>query len=103
MPSDKYEQDRHDREMENHRLIHENSHLKGMNDTLKGYISATYTKEIEPLQEGVILLKELSAKLQSLSQDIKTTFGDLRAWAEPFINEFIKTNTRNSSIDRYRI
>jgi len=91
---DKYEQVRRDREVENHRLIHENSHLKRMNDTLKGYISATYTKEIEPLQDGVILLKELSAKLQSLSQDIKTTFGDLRAWAEPFINDFIKTNSR---------
>ena len=36
---------RRDREVENHRLIHENSHLKGMNDTLKGYISATYTKK----------------------------------------------------------
>jgi len=93
---DKYEQVRRDREMENHRMIHENSHLKGMNDTLKGYISAAYTKDIEPLQEGVILLKELSAKLQSLSQDLKTTYGDLRAWAEPFINEFIKTNTRVS-------
>jgi len=90
----KYEQVRHDREMENHRLIHEKSHLKGMNDTLKGYISATYTKEIEPLQEGIILLKELNAKLQSFSQDSKATFGDLRAWAEPFIGEFVKTNTR---------
>ena len=92
--SNKYEQARRDRELENHRLIHENSHLKGSNETLKGYISATYTKEIEPLQEGVLLLKELSAKLQSMSQDSHSTFGELRAWAEPFINDFIKMNSR---------
>jgi hypothetical protein len=94
MAGDKYEHARRDREVENHRLIHESSHLKGLNDTLKGYIAATYTKEIEPLQEGVILLKELSAMLQSLSQNSQATFGDLRSWAEPFINEFIKTNTK---------
>ncbi len=90
----KYEQARRDKEAENNGLIRENSRHKASNDTLQGYISATYTKEIEPLQDGVLLLKEFSVKLKSLGQDNKANYGDLRAWAEPFLNEFIKANSR---------
>jgi hypothetical protein len=90
----KYEQSRRDREAENNRLIRENSQFKNSNDTLLGYISSTYTKEIEPLQDGVLLLKEFSVKIKSIGQEAKATFGDLRAWAEPFLNEFIKNNSR---------
>ena len=90
----KYEQSRRDKEAENNSLIRENSRHKGSNETLQGYISATYTKEIEPLQDGVLLLKEFSVKLKALGQDNKSNYGDLRAWAEPFLNEFIKANSR---------
>lgn len=100
----KYERSRRNREEENNNLIREISRLKGSNDTLQGYISATYTKEIEPLQDGVLLLKEFNVKLKSYGQDEKSTFGDLRAWAEPFLNEFIKANSRvpQSTVTEFR-
>jgi hypothetical protein len=90
----KYEQARRDKEAENNSLIRENSRHKASNETLQGYISATYSKEIEPLQDGVLLLKEFSVKVKALGQDNKANYGDLRSWAEPFLNEFIKTNSR---------
>jgi hypothetical protein len=90
----KYENTRRDRETENVRFLREISRHKGSNETLQGYISATYVKEIEPLQDGVLLFKELSVKIKSLGQDSKSTYGDLRSWAEPFLNDFIKTNSR---------
>lgn len=91
----KYDQMRCDREAEINRIIRDNSRLKASNETLKGYISAVYSKEIEPLQDGVLLLKELGLKLKSLSQDgYKASYGELRAWAEPFLDEFIKGNSR---------
>jgi hypothetical protein len=90
----KYEQARRDREAENTRLIRESSQFKHSNDTLHGYISATYSKEIEPLQDGVLLYKELSVKLKSLGEDEKATYNDLRSWAETFLNDFIKCNSR---------
>lgn len=90
----KYEFSRKNRETENNRLIREISRLKGSMETLQGYISSTYAKEIEPLQDGVLLLKELNVKLKSLQQNSQSTFGDLRAWAESFINEFIQANSR---------
>ena len=90
----KYEQSRRDRETENTHLIRENSRHKASTETLQSYISATYTKEIEPLQDGVLLLKEFSVKLKALGQDEKSNYGDLRAWAEPFLDEFIKANSR---------
>lgn len=91
----KYEQARRDREAENNRLIRENSRMKASTETLQSYISATYSQEIEPLQDGVLLFKELGVKLKSLGHDgAKATYGDLRAWAEPFLDEFIKSNPR---------
>lgn len=91
----KYEQARRDREAENNRLIRENSRMKGSTETLQGYISVTYSKEVEPLQDGVLLLKEFGVKLKSLGQEgAKVTYGDMRAWAEPFLDEFIKANPR---------
>lgn len=90
-----YEQSRIDREAENNRLIRENSRLKASTETLQSYIAVTYSKEIEPLQDGVLLLKEFSVKLKSLEQDGgHASYGDLRAWAEPFLDEFIRNNPR---------
>ena len=91
----KYDQSRRDREAENNRLIRENSRLKASTETLQGYISTTYSKEIEPLQDGVLLMKEFGVKLKSLNQDgSKSCYGDLRGWAETFLDEFIKANSR---------
>jgi len=91
----KYEQARQSREAENNRLIRENSRMKGNSETLQSYISATYSKEVEPLQDGVLLLKEFSVKLKALGQEgSKANYGELRGWAEPFLDEFIRSNPR---------
>jgi hypothetical protein len=90
----KYEHARKEKETDNSRLVRENAKLHDTNEMLQGYISATYTKEIEPLQDGVLLFKELGAKLKVLGQDEKATYAEMRAWAEAFLNDFIKANSR---------
>ncbi len=91
----KYEVAKQDKEAENNRLIRENSRFLASNETLQGYISSTYVNEIEPYQDGVLLFKELTVKLKSLGQEgSQATFGELRGWAEPFLNDFLKSNPR---------
>ncbi|MBS0626090.1 MAG: hypothetical protein JSS32_08580 [Verrucomicrobia bacterium] len=91
----KYQQAKKDKEMSNRRLIGDNARLLDSNDTLQTYISATYMNEIEPYQDGVLLLKELVIKLKALgAEGQKATYGELRSWAENFLNEFLKTNPR---------
>ena len=91
----KYEQAKKDREAENNRLIRENSGFLSSNDTLQGFISATYVNEIEPLQDGVLLLKEFGVKLKVFGQNgTQITYGELRSWAEPFLSDFLKSNPR---------
>jgi hypothetical protein len=90
----RYEKARKDKEAENARLVRENAQLSNTNETLQGYISTTYSNEIEPLQDGILLVKELGVKIKALGQDEKSTYGEMRAWAEPFINDFIKANSR---------
>ncbi|MBX7066862.1 MAG: hypothetical protein K1X28_06505 [Parachlamydiales bacterium] len=90
----KYENARKEKETENSRLVRENAKLLNTNDMLQTYISATYANDIEPLQDGILLLKELGQKLKSVGQDDKATYGQMRAWAEPFLNDFIKSNSR---------
>lgn len=92
----KYESARKDKEMENSCLVRENAKLLNGNDVLQGYISNTYTNEIEPLQDGVLLLKELGVKLKALGQDEKAHYGEMRTWAEQFLNDFIRANSRVS-------
>jgi len=82
------------RETENRRLIGENAKYLNSNDQLQSYISTTYVGDIEPLQDGVLLLKELGVKLKALGQEEKATFGEMRTWSEPFLNDFIKANSR---------
>lgn len=92
--ANKYELKRKDRETDNNRMIRDNSsHLK-TNELLQGYIAATYANEIEPIQDGILLLKEFVVKLKSISEDSNTTYGMMRDWAESFLNDFIKSNTR---------
>jgi hypothetical protein len=97
MAGDKYEQSKKDREIENNRLIRENANFMNTNDLLQNYIANTYRNDIEPLQDGVLLMKELGVKLKSLGQEgSKATYGELRAWAEQFLNDFLKSNPRVS-------
>ncbi|MBU6383324.1 MAG: hypothetical protein KGR16_03305 [Verrucomicrobia bacterium] len=90
----KYENARKEKETENSRLVRETAKLMNTNDMLQSYIAATYTNDIEPLQDGILLFKELGQKLKSLGQEEKATYGQMRAWAEPFLNDFIKANSR---------
>lgn len=92
----KYENARKDKEEENSRLIRENATFLNANEVLQSYIAAAYANDIEPLQDGVLLLKELGVKLKALGQDDKSTYAEMRSWAEPFLNEFIRTNSRVS-------
>lgn len=92
----KYEQAKKDKEAENNRLTRENSKFKGTIEALQKYIQATYENNIEPLQDGVLLLRELGAKLKSLASQEKATYGELRDWAEEFLNEYLKDNSHTS-------
>lgn len=91
----KYDQDKKNRESEITRLLRENGKLMNKNETLRTYIATTYNDEVEPIQDGILLLKELGVKMKALAQDSKgASYGDLRDWAEPFLNEFIQSNPK---------
>lgn len=90
----KYEQAKKDKEAINLRLIRENSNLMNLNETLQSYIANTYQNEIEPLQDGVLMMKELSLKLKTLSQEESVTYATLRVWADGYLNQFLLTNPR---------
>ncbi|PIS00545.1 MAG: hypothetical protein COT84_07015 [Chlamydiae bacterium CG10_big_fil_rev_8_21_14_0_10_35_9] len=91
---DKYEELKRERERENVQLARENAKYKSTNETLQKYVSATYEDHIEPLQTGILLLKELAAKLKSyVTQDNNVSYGDLREWAELYLNEFLKDHS----------
>jgi len=90
----KYENARKEKETENSRLVRENAKLLNTNDMLQNYISATYANDVEPLQDGILLLKELGVKLKALGQEDRATYSQMRSWAEPFLNDFIKANSR---------
>lgn len=95
IPGSKYEQAKKDKEAENAQLIRENGRLLASNDQLQNYISAVYSNEIEPLQDGVLLYKELGVKVKAMGADgNQATYGQLRSWAESFLDEFLKANSR---------
>lgn len=88
----KYDLAKKDREVQNNRLIRENSQHLITNEKLQNFINTAYKQQIEPLQDGVLLFKELSSKLKAFGPE--ATFGDMRNWAESFLNDFIKANVR---------
>jgi len=90
----KYELKRKDKETENNRMIRDNSNHLRTNELLQGYIAATYANEIEPIQDGILLLKEFVVKLKAMGEDSNATYGTMRDWAESFLNDFIKSNSR---------
>ena len=88
----KYDMAKNHREKENLRLISENAHYKKTVSTLQRYVQSTYQNKVEPLQDGVLLLKELIAKLRGFLSQPEATFGDLREWAEAFLNQYLIEN-----------
>lgn len=92
---DKYEQAKKERELHNIQRIQENSRLLETNEKLQGFVANIYRQEIEPIQDGILLLKELNVKLKSLKgESERATYGDLRLWAEGFLDEFLRMNPR---------
>lgn len=90
----KYDKMKKEREVENSQLLRENGQHLGMNDKLNGYIANIRAQEIAPLEEGILLMKELHAKLSSLnSENCSATYGDMRNWAETYLNDFLKSNS----------
>ncbi len=87
----KYDQAKRDKETENFRLTSENSKYKTTIEKLQKYIQATYQDRIEPLQDGVLLMKELGAKVRSFESQ-GSIYGDMREWAEEFLNEYLIEN-----------
>lgn len=95
IPGNKYEQAKKDKEAENTQMIRENGRLLTSNDQLQNYISAVYANEIEPLQDGVLLYKELGVKVKAMgAEGNQASYGQLRSWAESFLDEFLKANSR---------
>lgn len=92
--ANKYEQAKKEKELHNVQRIQENARLTATNEKLQGFIQNIYRQEIEPLQDGVLLLKELSVKLKALEQQKDATYGDLRMWAEGFLDEFLRLNPK---------
>lgn len=90
----KYEAARKEKETDNCLRFRENAKLANNSELLQNYIAAAYSTHIEPLQDGILLLKELGVKMKSLAQDSQATFGDLRSWAESFLDQFLKSNPR---------
>jgi hypothetical protein len=92
----RYELAKKDREEENYRLTMENSKFKTTIETLQRYIQSAYHDQIEPIQDGVLLMKELAAKLRDYQNDQSITFGDLRHWSEEFLSEYLLENPNTS-------
>ncbi len=89
----RYDQTQRHIEATNALIEGDNDKLEATNQQLQKYIANVYANEIEPLQDGVLLLNELRVKLKSLErQETPPKYGDLRAWAEDFIDSFLKEN-----------
>ncbi len=90
----KYEQAKKDKELINNQLTRENAKFKGVIEVLQTYIQSTYQRHVEPLQDGVLLFKELGAKIKTLSET--ASYGELREWAEEFLNQYLLENPDTS-------
>lgn len=90
----RYELTHKQKESSNALLLGDNEKLSSMNEQLQKYIANLYSSEVEPLQDGVLLLKELVVKLKVLEQqESPATYGDLRSWAESFLDQFLRANS----------
>jgi hypothetical protein len=92
---DRYEEKKRERERENTQFAKENAKNKSTIETLQRYVNSAYECQIEPLQTGILLMKELTAKLKAYTtQDSNATYGDLREWGELYLNEFLKEHSQ---------
>jgi hypothetical protein len=90
----RYEHIHHQKEIENAILQSDYNKFIAINEQLQKYIANVYTSEVEPLQDGVLLLKELAIKLKTLEKKQPgATYGDLRSWAETFLDQFLRANS----------
>lgn len=90
----RYDQTHKHKEADNVLLTDDNDKLSATNQQLQKYIANMFANEIEPLQDGVLLFKELGLKLKTLErQESPAKYGDLRSWAESFLDEFLKENS----------
>ncbi len=90
----KYDRGLKDKQTENVRMNRDIAVHLSTNETLQTYVGNCYSNEVEPLQDGILLLKELGVKLKALESQADSTYGDLRAWAEAFLNDFLKSNPK---------
>ena len=89
----RYEQICKHKESEKSLVESNNAQLIRINEQLQKYIVILYADEIEFLQDGVLLFKELSVKLKSLErQKAGAVYGDLRSWAEGYLDKFLRKN-----------
>ncbi len=98
MAGHRYDKIKKDKEGENHLLIRESSHSKTTVEALQKFIRTTYEKNIEPIQDGIHLLKELNVKLKNLSASEGSVYAELRSWAEEFLNDYLKENIHISQM-----
>ncbi len=79
------------KEVEISLLEQTNQELSQANEELGGVTAHLRLHEIKPLQDGVLLFRELSLKLKALkNQERKATFKDIRSWAESFLDQFLR-------------
>jgi hypothetical protein len=70
-------------------LIAESAAFMKINDTLQGWILDAYANEVEPLQNGVLLLRELCIKTKE-----ETSFSELKEWADVYLSDFLRANPK---------
>jgi hypothetical protein len=92
--ANKYEIARREKENENGRLVQENAKFQQSIEILQKYIAAAYSQQIEPIQDGILLMKELGLKVRTIGENNSATYGELRSWAEPFLDDFIRANPK---------
>lgn len=76
---------------ENEHVTSINAKLSATNEHLRNYMNHVQTKGIEPIQDGILFFQEFALKLKSLeNQEKAATYGELRAWAEEHLDQFLK-------------
>lgn len=89
----KHDQILKSKELERSPLERVNQKLSQANEELNAHVANIFASEIAFIQEGVSLLRDLSGKLGILkNQERKAVFGDIRSWAESYLDQFLRKN-----------
>jgi hypothetical protein len=95
--AEKYSTKNKDKETLITRKVRDNAAYLNRNEELQVLVQHVYQKQVEPLQEGVLLLKEFQMKYKNLADHASlATYGDLREWAEAFLDQFLGANPQVS-------